>query len=101
MATGSMDTGRWIATRIVPPAAAGGALALAPAEGAVLAPTDGAALALPPPHAAMTAEIEPSDRPTSVPRWMNSRRLSRPLANASTTSSCSGVVDLRTLSSLR
>ena len=33
------------------------------------------------------------DRPTIVPRLMNSRRLSRPRAKDSTTSSCSGVVN--------
>ena len=59
----------------------------AAAEGALLAPelapesrlaplADGEVVV--PPHAAMTMPIEPIDRPTIAPRWMNSRRLSRP-----------------------
>ena len=44
----------------------------------------------PPPHAATIAEIEASDRPSTVPRWMKWRREILPLANDSTRSSCSG-----------
>jgi len=89
--------GRWAATRIDPPCFAGVlAPALPPAEGAApLAP----GLVVVPPHAAITALIEAMDRPTTVPRLMNSRRDSRPRANDSTASSCSGVVVRRTLSS--
>src|SRR5690242_18837362 len=104
MPTGSTETGRWIATRIVPPCAAD-APAEAPALAAeVAAGEPPAAVAdgelVVPPHAAITALIEPIDRPTIAARWMNSRRLSRPAAKASITSSCSGAADRRTLSNL-
>ena len=75
--------GRWQATRIVPPALTGPD---AGAEvGPVLAPDVAAELALglgvaAPPQAAMTAAIEVIERPTRVPRWMNSRRVMRSLA---------------------
>ena len=101
MATGSTLTGRWRAIRIVPPEAAEAGGVLAPDVGAVLLPPPvlAAGLAVPPPQAAMMALIDAIESPITVPRPMNSRRLSRPLTNASTVSSCRGVVDLRTLSS--
>jgi hypothetical protein len=49
-------------------------------------------------HAAMTMPMALAERPRTVARWMNSRRLSRPAANASTVSSWSGTADRRTLS---
>ena len=49
-------------------------------------------------HAAMTMPIAPVDSPRTVALWMNSRRLRRPAAKASTTSSCSGTALRRTLS---
>ena len=100
MPTGSSGPpGTWQATRIVPPAAPAEAGAeLAPA----LAPADaGALLDVLPPQAMMTVEIAAPDSPRTVARWMNARRLSLPRAYASTTSSCNGVVDLRTESNLR
>jgi hypothetical protein len=51
-------------------------------------------------HAAMTALIEPNDKPTMLARQMNSRRLRRPAMKASTTSSCNGTAERRTLSNL-
>src|SRR5687768_5212574 len=96
MATGSIETGRWMAHRIVPPTAAlpGGALT----PGAWLPAAVGATLAVPGPQAAITAPMAGSDRPMTDARWMNCRRVMRPLAYASTTSSSSGVADRRTRS---
>ncbi len=51
-------------------------------------------------HAAITALIEPIERPTIVARLMNSRRPIRPLTYDSTTSSWSGPAARRTGSSL-
>src|SRR4051795_5006170 len=124
---GSTETGFWLAMRMTPPVtpeAAADAPADAPADAAALgAPPaapgaahggGGAALGPPPaavaaadgvdaapPHAAMTMPIAPVERPRTVARWMNSRRLSRPAAKASMVSSCSGTAVLRTLSNWR
>ena len=105
MATGSTDTGRWTGDRgscrrLTGERArrSGAARAGARADVAAAPLADGEAVA--PPHAAMTMPIEPIDRPTIAPRWMNSRRLSRPATKASTTSSCSGTAERRTLSNL-
>ena len=80
------------------PLAAADAAALAAALAAVLAATLGAAEDVLPLHAAMTMPIALIESPRTVARWMNSRRLSRPAAYASTTSSWSGTADRRTLS---
>src|SRR5262245_5276285 len=104
MATGSIETGRWMAMRMLPPWAADAAAdapALAPEVAAGEPPAavaDGELVE--PPHAAITALIEPIEMPTIAARWMNSRRLSRPAAKASITSSCRGAADRRTLSNL-
>src|SRR4051794_39254072 len=104
MATGSTFTGRWIAIRMVPPVTAEAAadaavLAAALAEAPPAAVAAALAAALPPAltaalgdaavplHAAMTMPIAPVESPRTVALWMNSRRLRRPAANASTTSS--------------
>ena len=77
----------------MPPAAAADGATLPAVVGATLAAPVGATLPAPLAlgedelQAAMTAPIEPIDRPTIAARWMNSRRLSRPPAKASTTSS--------------
>src|SRR5947207_6761215 len=105
MAMVSSLTGRWQATLIEPPVltAALGATALFP--GAALLPPPvpvlaaGAGVAAPP-QAAMTALIDDIESPMTTPRFTNSRRLIRPRANDSTTSSCRGVVVRRTSSSL-
>ena len=82
--TGSIDTGRWVAMRMVPPAAAEAGGAEAPVE----APADGA-----PPdaagveHAAMSMLIVGIDMPRIAPRFMNVRRLILPAARDSTRSS--------------
>ena len=103
MPTGSTETGRWTAARMMPPgtpateAAADGAPAEAAVVGAApLAPGDAAGEL----QAAMIMPIEPIERPTIEARWMNSRRLRRPAANASMTSSCKGTAERRTLSNL-
>src|SRR3954451_6623733 len=105
MAIVSSLTGFWQATLIEPPVLTGPldapvllapGLALPPPPGPVLA---GAGL-VPPPQAAMTALIADIDRPMTTPRFTNSRRLIRPRANDSTTSSWRGVVVRRTSSSL-
>src|SRR6188472_203588 len=104
MATGSTETGRWIATRIVPPVAADAA-----ADGAALPAVVAAADGAPPPaeaagdagvllHAARTSPTDVAERPSTDARWMNSRRLSRPAAKASIVSSCSGTAVRRTWS---
>src|SRR5262245_12050807 len=85
IATGSIETGRWIAMRMLPPWTAAEAGAEAPALAAVVGAAEPpAAVAdgevVEPPHAAMTALIEPIERPTIAARDMNSRRLSRPAA---------------------
>src|SRR3954465_13651787 len=107
MATGSTLTGRWMATLIVPPGAPDAAahaplLAAALADAPPAAEAAALAAALPPAlaaalgdadvplHAAMIMPIAPVESPRTVALWMNSRRLRRPAANASTTSSCSG-----------
>jgi hypothetical protein len=100
MVIGLTFTGRWTAARMMPPVTAGAeAGALAPALAGALG---AAALALGDEEvelqAARTMPIEPIDSPTMLARWMNSRRLSRPAANASTTSSCRGPARRRTLS---
>src|SRR3954454_18363988 len=106
---GSTETGFWLAMRMTPPVtpeagadapadAAADAAALG-APPAALAAADGVDAA--PPHAAMTMPIAPVERPRTVARWMNSRRLSRPAAKASMVSSCSGTAVLRTLSNWR
>jgi len=98
---GSIDTGRWVATRMLPPVAAealADPLALAPA----LADADAAgadALGLPPLHAAITAETVGSPMPMTAARRMNWRRVIPPFANVSTRSSCCGVAERRTGSS--
>ena len=69
-----------MAHRIVPPCATlagalGGALVTGCEPAAV-----GATLAAEGPQAAMTALIAGSDRPMTVARWMNCRRVIRPFA---------------------
>src|SRR6266550_691394 len=102
MAIGSRPFGRCEATLIDPPTLPAGAEPLAPGD-ALPPPVLGAApLALVlgelPPQATMIDEMAVAERPTRIPRLMNSRRLNRPCANDSTTSSWSGVVERRTSS---
>ncbi len=91
MATGSTDTGRWIAHRTLPPVSAAEALALAPADAlAAGALALGAVEAGGVLHAAITALTDASDRPTTDARWMNWRLVIWPVAYFSTRSRWTG-----------
>ncbi|MGZ9159877.1 MAG: hypothetical protein ACXW4T_01820 [Candidatus Limnocylindrales bacterium] len=82
---------------MVPPATGGDdAAALALAPGAGVAPLE--ALGAVVEHAAITAPMAGNESPMTEARWMNWRRVIRPLAYASTTSSSKGVADRRTRS---
>src|SRR5439155_2837673 len=102
---GSSPFGRWQATRIVPPTLAGAAEPLAPAAALAPPPEEAAgALALlgvPELHAAITAVMELIEKPRTTARLMNWRRVIRPWANCSTTSSCCPPVERRTSSRRR
>jgi hypothetical protein len=106
MVIGLTFTGRWTAARMMPPVIGDAAAADPPALGAAALPAVVGAAPLAageaalPLHAAMTALIEPNDKPTMLARQMNSRRLRRPAMKASTTSSCNGTAERRTLSNL-